>query len=456
MDDANEYLLAGFAIGGICAGIGLVLLTSQERTRSNVLVALIYLLTGWAYASTVPAMDDAADGTFGMLTRLQGLFEAAVPAISALYMRTVLDTSDVDERSARRVRVVIRIALALAAWHAVASIVLAETRLTDYELAAFEPGALGRTGFWVFEAYWLVVAAAFLVGWATLARHRVDPSERDRAASLAIASALLVLSIGSSPVIAGVFGSVALLCVTWGQFRHTAARARRGVFLSRFLSPRVTELVDAKGLSSVMQPHQAELTVVAADLRNFTAYAEGVPSQAVVDLLTEYYDVAGEVVGRHGGTVTDYAGDGILVLVGAPLPRDDHADVALALARDLHAAMSPVLQRWATKIHPLGLGIGVASGTVTVGTIETSERMEYTAIGTAVNLAARLCAEAAAGEVLVDEDAARLSSAQVVERGAMAVRGLTGEQVVFTLAPEPGQVARDSATLSTESGSTTS
>lgn len=458
MENANEYLLAGYAIGGICAGLGLVLMTSQERTRSNVTVALIYVLTGLAYASTVPAIDDAADGALTLATRLQGLFEAGVPVISAVYMRSVLDTSDVDERSARWVRTAARIGLVLGAWHAGMSILLAETRLTDYELVAFDSDSYGRAGFWVFATYWIAVAATFFVGWTTLARHRVDPAERDRAASLATCSAMLVIATGSPAFAAGVLGVLALLVVTWGQFRHTAVRARRGVFLSRFLSPRVTELVNERGLATVMQPHQAELTVVAADLRSFTAYAEGVPSQAVVDLLTEYYDVAGEVVGRHGGTITDYAGDGILVLVGAPLPRDDHADVALALARDLQTAMTPVLQRWATKIHPLGLGIGVASGTVTVGTIETSERMEYTAIGTAVNLAARLCTEAAAGEVLVDEDAARLSNHAVVERGAMAVKGLTGDQVVFALAPgpDPDQVTRASTTLSTESGSTTS
>ncbi|WP_188113513.1 adenylate/guanylate cyclase domain-containing protein [Nocardioides humilatus] len=154
----------------------------------------------------------------------------------------------------------------------------------------------------------------------------------------------------------------------------------------------------------------------------------------MVDLLAEYYDAVGEAVARHGGTITCYAGDGVLMLVGAPLPRPDHAAAALALAQDLIDSINPVLERWATKVHPLGLGVGVASGTVTVGTIGSTNRLDYTAVGTPVNLAARLCSAARAGEVLMDERTAQLAAnSRVKRREAMPVKGLIGLQTVFEL-----------------------
>lgn len=458
MGDASYWLPASIALSLTMLGIGLLLLLTQDRTRINVVLALSFVVIAFAAPTTFLLVDDVDPASPGWPARLQGVFEVGGLVTSALFLDGLRATAQVTARADRVVRWVVRAALALAAWHAVASLAFPAERLNDYELSALDPDAYGLPGFWLFAGFWVVTTVVFVVGWVALATQRLDPAETGRAAASAAASPLIVLSTALPPALsAGCLLATGLL-VLWGQFQYAVAQARRTVFLSRFLSPRVTELVHAQGLAAVMRPHHAELTVVVADLRGFTSYAEGVPSQAVVDLLTEYYDVAGEVVARHGGTITDYAGDGILVLVGAPLPRDDHADAALALARELHVAMRPVLERWTTRIHPLGLGIGVASGTVTVGTIATSQRMEYTAIGTAVNLAARLCSAAAAGEVLVDEGAARLGTAPVVERGPMEVKGLAGEQLVFALdlGPENGQVTRGSATLSTESGSTTS
>jgi adenylate cyclase len=458
MGNTTYWLPAVLTLGAAAFGIGLVFLFSQEPTRTNVGIGSASVTIGISIATTFPLVDEVSRTDPGWLPRLQGLTEVGGLSMTAVYLSGLLATTRATPRAAMIVGWTVRAAFALAAWHAVAVVVFPAQRLDDYTTSALEPESWERAGFWLFAAFWIVVAAVYVLGYVVLATQRLDHAEVDRAVASAISSGLLVAGTAMAPAISVGCVLLALICLLWGQFRYTVAGARRSVFLSRFLSPRVTELVHEQGLAAVMQPHQAELSVVSADLRDFTSYAEGVPSQAVVDLLTEYYDVAGEVVARHGGTITDYAGDGILVLVGAPLPREDHADAALALARDLQVAMRPVLERWATKVHPLGLGVGVASGTVTVGTIATSERMEYTAIGTAVNLAARLCSAAAAGEVLVDEDAARLGTAPVVERGAMAVRGLSGEQVVFALDDAAGtaQVARGSATLSTDPGSTTS
>ena len=115
-----------------------------------------------------------------------------------------------------------------------------------------------------------------------------------------------------------------------------------------------------------------------------------------------------------GGTIKDQAGDGVLILVGAPIRFENHAQRALELASKIRASGVPLTARWSGAELQLGLGVGVASGFVSVGVIGTASRLEYTAVGAAVNLASRLCAEAAHGEVLVDERTVQLAGAAPV------------------------------------------
>lgn len=314
-----------------------------------------------------------------------------------------------------------------------------------------------RPGFWLFAVFWLVVAAVYVVGYVVLATQRIDHAEVDRAAAGTLGSGTTVAATALPPAISLTCVLLTLGLNLWGQLRYAVAGGRRAVFLSRFLSPQVDDLVRSEGLAAIAQPHQAELTVVACDLRDFTPYAEGVPSQAVVDLLSEYYDAVGEGVAPHGGTIINYAGDGVLILVGAPIHRDDHAEAALSIAEGVMTSVAPVLARWSTRPHPLGLGAGVASGLVTVGTIGSSNRMEYTAVGSTVNLAARLCSAAHAGEVLVAERTAELAGdADLTPRDPMMIKGFSRPQPVFALgSPANAEILKDPVTMSNEPGSTT-
>ena len=113
--------------------------------------------------------------------------------------------------------------------------------------------------------------------------------------------------------------------------------------------------------------------------------------------------MVGTAVANVGGTIKDQAGDGVLVLIGAPIWFADHADRALELARQIREGSVAFSAEWSTPELQLGVGVGTASGFVTVGVIGAASRLEYTAVGPAVNLASRLCSEAVHGEVLVDE-----------------------------------------------------
>jgi class 3 adenylate cyclase len=327
-----------------------------------------------------------------------------------------------------------RVGWVLAAWHAVASFLFPAQRLDDFQLAAFDTSAYGKPGFWLFAAFWIVATIDFVVGYITIARQHLDSAEGERAFFSLVGTPLLIGVTFLPPVVGSLACSLGMLLVLAGQFRYMTAQGRRGFFMSRFLSTQVTDLVRHTGLAEVMKPHEVELTVVSCDLRGFTSYAEAVPSQTVIDLLGEYYDAVGDAVAEHGGTIKDYAGDGVLILVGAPISRADHAPAGLALANQLLALARPVVEHWSTGPHPLGIGLGVASGRVTVGAIGSSARMEYTAVGTAVNLAARLCSAAADGEILVDHRTVELAGAEdVTSRGSIQVKELSAEQQIYAV-----------------------
>lgn len=443
---------AGMALSAVSIGLGVVLLVAQHRTRASVSISLCYISLGLAVATALPLLDQIDPDDPVWYSRLQGIFPASIVMFSAWYVLALLDTAVVAPRDERRIRAVI---LYLGYGFTVVLVSLCvlfpAENYNDYVMSLGEPGFFGSTGFLIFGSYYILLGVAFAVAWILVARQRLDVGENVRAIVATCTSALLTLvTILPVPLSMTVF-VIVIVIGTYGQFRYAAAQGERAAFLSRFLSSQVTESVRVDGLESVMQPGEREVTVVACDLRGFTAYAEAVPSQAVIDLLAEYYDAVGEAVTEIGGTVKDYAGDGVLMLIGAPIPRADHAAAGLRLAWLLHATIRPVLVHWATKPHPLGVGIGVASGTVTVGAVGSSSRMEYTAVGTAVNVAARLCSAAGDAETLVDQATVELAGAEGLSvRGNMPIKGLSEDHLVYALE------SRADGSLSTVPGSTTS
>ncbi|MEO6606695.1 MAG: adenylate/guanylate cyclase domain-containing protein, partial [Aeromicrobium sp.] len=343
----------------------------------------------------------------------------------------LLHSSRATDRAHLIVRVAMGGAWVIAALHVVLGAVFPAEHLNEYDYRLGSAGFASKNGFWIFASVWLAIAIVFAIGWGTLVRQHLDRGEHARAWCLMVTSPLLVIATATPVRLSIMFGSIALMTLLFGQFRYLVAAGERSAFLSRFLSPQVADQVRVDGLTTVMQPGEVVLTVVACDLRGFTSYAEGVPSQAVIDLLSEYYQAVGTAVAEVDGTIKDYAGDGILILIGAPLPHPGHATAGLQLARRIHEVTTPVLHRWATDPHPLDIGVGVATGRVTVGAIGSDARMEYTAVGTPVNLAARLCSSATAGETLIDEHTAAEATDACTPRGTMTLKGLAAPVPVF-------------------------
>jgi class 3 adenylate cyclase len=178
--------------------------------------------------------------------------------------------------------------------------------------------------------------------------------------------------------------------------------------LSRFLSPEVTRMVRERGIDATLAQETLTLTVVCCDLRGFTTYTEKHGARQMALVLREYYETIVTVAKRYGGTVKDFAGDGALILVGAPISRPDHAEAGLKLARDLIRAVKRITNAMSREDASLGVGAGVASGACAVGAIGSQSRLEYTAVGSAVNLASRLCGRSGDAEILISPDTAAL------------------------------------------------
>lgn len=172
--------------------------------------------------------------------------------------------------------------------------------------------------------------------------------------------------------------------------------------LRRFLSPAVADaIVSGDGTRDLLASHRAEVTVVFCDLRGFTAFAETAEPEEVMAVLRQYHEGLGRLVMEFEGTLERFIGDGLLVIFNDPLPQPDHARRAVDMARRMRAVVQAMAGNWRRAGHLLGFGIGIGSGYATMGGVGFGDRIDYSVIGTVPNLAARLCAEARDGQILV-------------------------------------------------------
>ena len=182
---------------------------------------------------------------------------------------------------------------------------------------------------------------------------------------------------------------------------------------SRYVTREVVDEILKDPEQLALTGARREVTVLFCDVRGFTATAELLPPEEVVELLNEFYELMIETTFKHDGTLDKFLGDGVMAVFGAPLYRPDHALMAARAALAMQAGIRELsLRRVRTGKPPVAVGIGVNAGEVIAGTVGTDARMEYTVVGDSVNLAARLEAGAAPGQILVSADTfARLNGA---------------------------------------------
>jgi class 3 adenylate cyclase len=183
------------------------------------------------------------------------------------------------------------------------------------------------------------------------------------------------------------------------------AELERATRLRRFLPPQMAELVLDSGDESFLESHRREIVVVFCDLRQFTSFAESSEPEEVMRVLNEYNAALGDLVFRFGGTLERFTGDGLMVIFNDPMPCADPSLQAIKMAVAMRTRVQDLVDLWAQEGHDLGFGVGIAQGFATLGRIGFEGRYEYGAIGSVVNLAARLCAAAQSWQILVTQRA---------------------------------------------------
>ena len=185
------------------------------------------------------------------------------------------------------------------------------------------------------------------------------------------------------------------------RVREQVAQMERLSKLKNFFSPQLAEAIVTGGADDPLKSHRREITVVFLDLRGFTAFTETADPEEVMGVLREYHAAMGALIVAHEGTLERFTGDGIMVFFNDPVVVDDPALRAVRMALQMQQRMDALAAGWKKRGYDLKLGIGIAMGFATIGAIGFEGRIDYGAIGNVTNLAARLCGEAAGGEILL-------------------------------------------------------
>jgi class 3 adenylate cyclase len=219
------------------------------------------------------------------------------------------------------------------------------------------------------------------------------------------------------------------------RVREQVAELSRLSQLKRFFAPAVADAIVSAGEQSILAPHRRDICYVFVDLRGFTAFTDSAEPEEVQTVLHDYHAAMGPLIVAHEGTLDRFAGDGILVFFNDPLPTPEPARRAAGMTLAMRTAFAPLREKWLDTGYDLDLGVGIARGYATLGAFGYEGRFDYTAIGSVVNLAARLCGEAKAGQILIDQRMrAALGDAFMIDPvGKLALKGFAQPVTAFAL-----------------------
>lgn len=214
--------------------------------------------------------------------------------------------------------------------------------------------------------------------------------------------------------------------------------------MKNYFSPHLAEAIVAGGGDDLLKPHRCEVTVVAIDLRGFTAFTDDAEPEEVMEMLNAYHAEMGKLILAHNGTLEHFAGDGMMIFFNDPVQMERPEEHAARMALAMHQAFAPLAQAWRKRGFELGLGIGIATGFATLGAIGFDGRWDYAVIGSVANLSARLCGEAKPGETLLERKTlARLDGiARVDDAGVLMLKGFAKATQCFCLLGLDGPASR--------------
>ncbi len=234
-----------------------------------------------------------------------------------------------------------------------------------------------------------------------------------------------------------------------------AARMRtlrvHNMFAQYVPAPVVARLVERPELMR-LGGESREVTLMFTDLANFTSLSERLTPEQTVEVLTAYFNAMSPIIHRHQGTIDKFIGDAIMAFWGAPLDDTDHAEHAVRAALEMQQAMDRLRAGLLARgLPPIGMRIGLHSGTAVIGNVGSESRFSYTAIGDAVNLAARLegANKAFGTGILLSQSTAERLPPDIGLRPLddVIVKGKTEPVRVYTPADDPELCASSAAAL---------
>jgi adenylate cyclase len=191
-------------------------------------------------------------------------------------------------------------------------------------------------------------------------------------------------------------------------------RVRLRQVLGRSVDPQVMERLLANPDVDFLKGERSVLSVLYADIRGSTRLAERTEPELLVGFINGYLSRMTEVILAHEGTLDKFVGDEVMALFGAPFPQSDHALKAVQVGLEMQKAHQEVMQAWQARgVAAAPIGIGIATGEMIVGEMGSAQRSDYTVIGRAANLGARICGVAKAGQVLISQATYDLIRGQV-------------------------------------------
>ncbi len=221
-------------------------------------------------------------------------------------------------------------------------------------------------------------------------------------------------------------------------YRKLRAEAAIRDNLRRFVSPNVADRIIAERGSGDFHliSQKAPISILFADIRGFTPLSEALSPITVANLLNAYFSQMCEIVFKNSGTLDKFIGDCMMVLFNAPFAVPDHEIAAVKTAVEMRRRLRQILPEWKRQGLPeIHVGIGVNSGEAVVGSLGTETRMEYTAIGDAVNIASRICSISKPDQILVTESVYEKVKDQfrTAMLGATQLKGKSRQVLVYEI-----------------------
>ena len=234
------------------------------------------------------------------------------------------------------------------------------------------------------------------------------------------------------PVMSGVFGAASVV-IYWYVTEEREKQKLRSKFEQYFPPSVVRQMVDTPDTLTTM-PRRKEVTIMFSDIKSFTTYSSTMTPEEISTTLNEYFEAMTDIVFKYGGTVDKFIGDGLMVFYGAPEPQPDHALRCVKAAMEMQVKCRELKARWEPAGRlPLRIRIGINTGPVVVGDLGSARRMEYTVLGSDVNLAQRLESNAPVEGIMISEATYRYVKDKVPIRPLepIKVKGLETPIVVY-------------------------